>query len=104
MGGKGAGNRDGDRIRARNRARGRGQGQEQEEDCADLLDLELKRGREGTLQHGPGAILEEWPVDAAGTRRSLLRPCAGSGVAKVTVGMARRAGSRKDAPGHVLKL
>jgi hypothetical protein len=27
-------------------------------DCADLLDLELKEGREGTLQHGPGAILE----------------------------------------------
>ncbi len=79
-----------------------GRRQGQEEDCADLLDLELKRGREGTLQHGPGAILEEWPVDAAGTRRSLLRPCAGSGVAKVTVGMARRAGSRKDAPGHVL--
>jgi len=27
-------------------------------DCADLQDLELKESREGTLQHGPGAILE----------------------------------------------
>ncbi len=39
---------------------GQDQGQEQGQgdDCADLQDLELKRGREGTLQHGPGAILE----------------------------------------------
>ena len=35
---------------------GRGQGRGQED--ADLQDLELKEGREGTLQHGPGAILE----------------------------------------------
>ncbi|HPC91680.1 MAG TPA: hypothetical protein PLJ74_05445, partial [Myxococcota bacterium] len=46
---------------------GRGQEQGQEDVCAGLQDLELKRGREGTQQHGPGAILEEWPVDAAGT-------------------------------------
>jgi len=38
------------------RVRGRGQGHG--DNCAGLLDLELKRGREGTLQHGPGAILE----------------------------------------------
>jgi hypothetical protein len=39
-------------------ARDRGQGQGQGQEDADLQDLELKRGREGTLQHGPGAILE----------------------------------------------
>ncbi len=40
--------------------RGRGQGQDQvrEDVCADLQNLELKEGREGTQQHGPGAILE----------------------------------------------
>ncbi len=37
---------------------GQGQGQGQEGNCANPQDLELKRGREGTLQHGPGAILE----------------------------------------------
>ncbi len=37
---------------------GQGQGRGQEDVCADLQDLELKEGREGTLQHGPGAILE----------------------------------------------
>ena len=53
-------NGDWDRDRGRDRGRGRGRvrGQGQEDDCADLKDLELKRGREGTLQHGPGAILE----------------------------------------------
>jgi len=30
----------------------------QENDCSVQQDLELKRRREGTLQHGPGAILE----------------------------------------------
>jgi len=30
----------------------------QEDVCAFKQILELKRGREGTLQHGPGAILE----------------------------------------------
>ena len=34
--------------------KGQGQGDER----GDLQDLELRRGREGTLQHGPGAILE----------------------------------------------
>ncbi len=38
----------------RDRGQARGPGQED----ADLQDLELKGGREGTLQHGPGAILE----------------------------------------------
>ncbi len=37
---------------------GQGQGLGQEDDCANLQDLELKEGREGTQQHGPGAILE----------------------------------------------
>ncbi len=37
---------------------GQGQDQGQEDDCANLQDLELKGGREGTQQHGPGAILE----------------------------------------------
>jgi len=35
-----------------------GQGQGQGDVCANLQDLELKRGREGTQQHGPGAILD----------------------------------------------
>ena len=35
-----------------------GQWQEQGDVCANLQDLELKERREGTLQHGPGAILE----------------------------------------------
>ncbi len=39
------GDRDGDRVG-------------QEDVFAVLQDLELKQGREGTLQHGPGAILE----------------------------------------------
>jgi hypothetical protein len=38
--------------------RGQERGQGQEDDCANFPDLELKGGREGTLQHGPGAILE----------------------------------------------
>jgi hypothetical protein len=37
---------------------GRGQEAGTGNDCADLQGLELKTGREGTLQHGPGAILE----------------------------------------------
>ncbi len=37
---------------------GQGQGRGQGDYRADLQDLELKGGREGTLQHGPGAILE----------------------------------------------
>ena len=40
------------------RGQGRGQEQGQGDDRAELQDLELKRGREGTQQHGPGAILE----------------------------------------------
>ena len=35
-----------------------GQVRGQEDVCANLQDLELKEGREGTLQHGPGAILK----------------------------------------------
>ena len=38
--------------------RDRDSGRRQGGDCTDLRDLELKRGREGTQQHGPGAILE----------------------------------------------
>ena len=66
-------------------AGGRG-GQVQENDCADLQDLELKGGREGTLQHGPGAILE-----------GAIGSCRQSG-------WLRRFWARKDATGHVLKL
>jgi len=42
------------------RGQGQGQGQDQGrgDDRANLQDLELKEGREGTMQHGPGAILE----------------------------------------------
>jgi hypothetical protein len=54
-GGRG-GDGDGDGIRGQGQEAGRGR--RQEDVCTDLLDLELKRGREGTLQHGPGAILE----------------------------------------------
>ena len=40
--------------RGRGRDRGRGQGRGREDVCADLQDLELKEGREGTQQHGRG--------------------------------------------------
>jgi hypothetical protein len=40
------------------RGRDRRQGQGRGDVCAVLQDLELKEGREGTQQHGPGAILE----------------------------------------------
>ncbi len=40
------------------RGQGRGRGQKRGDHCAVKRDLELKGGREGTLQHGPGAILE----------------------------------------------
>jgi len=42
----------------RDRDRGGDRDRRQGDDCAILQDLELKGGREGTLQHGPGAILE----------------------------------------------
>ncbi len=54
-GGRG-GDRDGGRVKRTGSGTGTGAGGKR--DCADLQDLELKRGREGTLQHGPGAILE----------------------------------------------
>jgi len=44
----GTGGRDGDRDG----------GRRQGDDCPVWQDLELKGGREGTQQHGPGAILE----------------------------------------------
>ena len=37
---------------------GRGQGQNLKQELQIRQDLELKRRREGTQQHGPGAILE----------------------------------------------
>ncbi len=43
-------------CRGQGREQGRKQGQG--DDCANLQDMELKEGREGTQQHGPGAILE----------------------------------------------
>jgi hypothetical protein len=46
------------RGQGQDQGQGQGQGRGQGNNCADLQDLELKRGREGTLQHGPGAILE----------------------------------------------
>ena len=44
--------------KGKGQGQGKGQGRGREDVCADLQDLELKEGREGTQQHGPGAILE----------------------------------------------